>query len=130
MASGTTITTDDTSWEGMDSNGVLTATRHITIPAGNMKQIDLAESNLIPQIGDGSVLQLGIGAMPNVVGAMLAESDIRDLTMHTELCGDAYLRLYEAGKLAVVPEQLYFYWINPAGISKRPSNKTKYFLLR
>ena len=50
MANG--ITSDDTSWEGMDSNGVLTATRYITIPAGNMKQLDLAESNLIPQIGD------------------------------------------------------------------------------
>lgn len=46
------ITTDDTVWEGMDSNGVMTATRYITIPAGNMKQLDLAESNLIPQIGD------------------------------------------------------------------------------
>jgi acyl-CoA hydrolase len=56
-------------------------------------------ANLIPHIRSGSVLQLGIGAMPNVVGAMLAESDVRDLTMHTELCGDAYLKLYEAGKL-------------------------------
>ena len=37
--------------------------------------------------------------MPNVVGAMLAESDVKDLGMHTELCGDAYLKLYEAGKL-------------------------------
>lgn len=46
------ITTDDTDWEGMDSSGVMTATRYITIPAGNMKQLDLAESNLIPQIGD------------------------------------------------------------------------------
>ena len=55
--------------------------------------------HLIPHIQSGSVLQLGIGAMPNVVGAMLAQSDIRDLSMHTELCGDAYLRLYEAGKL-------------------------------
>ena len=56
-------------------------------------------AHLIPHIRSGSVLQLGIGAMPNVVGAMLAESDVQDLTMHTELCGDAYLRLYEAGKL-------------------------------
>ena len=56
-------------------------------------------SHLIPHIRDGATLQLGIGAMPNVVGAMLAESDVKDLGMHTELCGDAYLRLYEAGKL-------------------------------
>ena len=56
-------------------------------------------AHLIPHIRDGATLQLGIGAMPNVVGAMLAESDVKDLGMHTELCGDAYLRLYEAGKL-------------------------------
>ena len=30
---------------------------------------------------------------------MLAESDVKDLSMHTELCGDAYYRLFEAGKL-------------------------------
>ena len=54
---------------------------------------------LIPYIRSGSTLQLGIGTMPNVVGAMLAESDVKDLGMHTELCGDAYLKLFEAGKL-------------------------------
>ncbi len=54
---------------------------------------------LIPHIQSGATLQLGIGSMPNVVGSMLAETDIQDLGMHTELCGDAYYRLYEAGKL-------------------------------
>ncbi|MDO4989634.1 MAG: acetyl-CoA hydrolase/transferase C-terminal domain-containing protein [Eubacteriales bacterium] len=54
---------------------------------------------LIPHIQSGSTLQLGIGSMPNVVGAMLAESDVKDLGMHTELCGDAYYRLFQAGKL-------------------------------
>lgn len=54
---------------------------------------------IVPQIESGSTLQLGIGGMPNVVGAMLAESEIKDLSMHTELCGDAYYRLFEAGKL-------------------------------
>ena len=37
--------------------------------------------------------------MPNVVGARLAEFDLKDLGMHTELCGDAYYELYKAGKL-------------------------------
>ena len=37
--------------------------------------------------------------MPNVVGSLLAQSDVKDLTMHTELCGDAYYQLHEAGKL-------------------------------
>ena len=53
----------------------------------------------VPHIVDGATLQLGIGGMPNVVGARLAENDLKDLGMHTELCGDAYYELYKAGKL-------------------------------
>ena len=37
--------------------------------------------------------------MPNAVGEILAESDLKDLGMHTELCSDAYLELYHSGKL-------------------------------
>ena len=54
---------------------------------------------IVPQIPSGATLQLGIGAMPNVIGAHLAESDLQDLGMHTELCGDAYYELFRAGKL-------------------------------
>ena len=54
---------------------------------------------IVPHIVDGATLQLGIGGMPNVVGARLAESDLKDLGMHTELCGDAYYELHRAGKL-------------------------------
>ena len=54
---------------------------------------------IVPHIVDGATLQLGIGGMPNVVGSRLAESDLKDLGMHTELCGDAYYALYRAGKL-------------------------------
>ena len=44
-------------------------------------------ADLIP---DGATLQFGIGGMPNVLGSMLADSDLKDLGMHTELCSDAY----------------------------------------
>ena len=54
---------------------------------------------IVPHICDGATLQLGIGTMPNVVGAMISDSDLKDLGMHTELCWDAYLRMFEAGKL-------------------------------
>lgn len=54
---------------------------------------------IVPHIVDGATLQLGIGGMPNVIGARLAQSDLKDLGMHTELCGDAYYELYKAGKL-------------------------------
>jgi acyl-CoA hydrolase len=48
----------------------------------------------VPQIPSGATLQLGIGGMPNVIGKMLADSDLRDLGMHTELCSDAYVDLW------------------------------------
>lgn len=54
---------------------------------------------ILEHVRDGSSLQLGIGSLPNVVGARLAESDLMDLGMHTELCGDAYYQLHRAGKL-------------------------------
>ena len=37
--------------------------------------------------------------MPTVLGKLLARSGLHDLGMHTELCSDAYLDLYEAGVL-------------------------------
>lgn len=59
----------------------------------------LIAQNILPYVTDGATLQLGIGAMPNVIGNMLAKSDLKDLGMHTELCSDAYYDLHEAGKL-------------------------------
>lgn len=61
---------------------------------------------LIPYIVDGATLQLGIGSMPNAVGEIIAKSDIKDLGMHTELCSDAYLELYLAGKLTNRKKQI------------------------
>ena len=69
-------------------------------PIAPPKEEDVKIADLIvPHLVVGATLQLGIGGMPNVVGARLAESDLKDLGMHTELCGDAYYELYKAGKL-------------------------------
>ena len=54
---------------------------------------------IVSEIRNGSVLQLGIGAVPNSIGKMLAESDIRDLGGHSEVLVDAFMNLYYAGKL-------------------------------
>lgn len=54
---------------------------------------------LIPYIVNGATLQLGIGSMPNAVGEIIAQSDLKDLAMHSELCTDAFYALYKAGKL-------------------------------
>ena len=54
---------------------------------------------IIPMIEDGSTLQLGIGGIPSAVGRKLAESDVKDLSGHTEMLVDSYVDLYEAGKI-------------------------------
>lgn len=55
--------------------------------------------HILPYICDGAVLQLGIGKLPDILGTKIAESDVKDLAMHTELCSTAYLDLFKAGKL-------------------------------
>ena len=48
-----------------------------------------AAAYIVDEIADGSVIQLGIGGMPNAVGNLIAESDAKDLGMHTEMLVDA-----------------------------------------
>lgn len=69
----------------------------INPPAGEV-EIAIAD-HIIPKIESGSTLQLGVGALPDEIGKKLAQSDVKDLGMHTELASDAYLDLFEAGKL-------------------------------
>ncbi|HZK61972.1 MAG TPA: acetyl-CoA hydrolase/transferase C-terminal domain-containing protein [Anaerovoracaceae bacterium] len=56
-------------------------------------------ANIVGKIQSGSTLQLGIGGMPNYVGSMIADSDINNLSVHTEMFVDAYYQLYLAGKI-------------------------------
>lgn len=53
--------------------------------------------HVVGLIEDGSVIQLGIGAMPNAVGKMIAQSDLKDLGGHTEMLVDAYVDMYQSG---------------------------------
>ncbi len=62
--------------------------------------VDLAVANLIvPEIPDGACLQLGIGGMPNTIGSMIAQSDLKDLGVHTEMYVDAFVDIAKAGKI-------------------------------
>lgn len=54
---------------------------------------------IVEEIEDGSCLQLGIGGIPNAVGKIIAESDVKDLGCHSEMLADAYVDLYESGKM-------------------------------
>ncbi|MCI8609697.1 MAG: butyryl-CoA:acetate CoA-transferase [Firmicutes bacterium] len=56
-------------------------------------------SHIVPKIRSHSTLQLGIGSLPLCIGSMLAESDQRNINAHTEMFTDAYVDLFDAGKL-------------------------------
>ena len=53
---------------------------------------------ILEEIPNGACLQLGIGGMPNAVGKLIAESDLKDLGVHTEMYVDAYVEMAKAGK--------------------------------
>ena len=70
------------------------------LPSAPPSAVDQAVANLIlPHIPNGACLQLGIGGMPNAVGAMIAQSDLKDLGVHTEMYVDAFVDIAEAGKI-------------------------------
>ena len=56
-------------------------------------------AHIFPYLRDGITLQLGIGGMPNALGMLIAQSDLNDIGIHTEMMGDGYLALYQAGKV-------------------------------
>lgn len=67
---------------------------------GAATDIDKAVAKLIvDEIPDGACLQLGIGGMPNAVGSLIAESDLKNLGVHTEMYVDAFVDIAKAGKI-------------------------------
>lgn len=63
-------------------------------------EVDKAVARLIVnEIPNGACLQLGIGGMPNAVGSLLAESDLKDLGVHTEMYVDAFVDMALRGKI-------------------------------
>jgi len=62
---------------------------------------------IIPEIGNGSCLQIGIGGMPNAVCSALVESEVKDLGINTEMFVDNMVDLVEAGKVTGRYKQSY-----------------------
>ena len=70
------------------------------LPAAAPTEVDRAVANLIvSEIPNGACLQLGIGGMPNAVGSLIADSDLKDLGVHTEMYVDAFVDIAKAGKI-------------------------------
>ena len=54
---------------------------------------------IVEEIPDGACIQLGIGALPNAIGNMIADSDLKDLGVQSEMFCDAMVKMYDAGKI-------------------------------
>jgi len=64
------------------------------------KEIDHKIGALVmEELEDGCCLQLGIGSLPNLVGSMISDSNLKDLGVHTEMLVDAYVDMYECGRI-------------------------------
>jgi acyl-CoA hydrolase len=70
----------------------------ISVPSPPTTPEDEAIAGAIAEmVEDGSTIQLGIGGMPNVLGKLLESK--KNLGAHTEMIGDAFMHLWEAGVL-------------------------------
>ncbi len=64
-------------------------------------EIDRAVARyIVNEVENGACLQIGIGGMPNAVCALLLESGVDDLGVHTEMMTDGIAELYRAGRVS------------------------------
>ena len=70
----------------------------VQVPSAEPTAVDSqVGEHVMEHLEDGSVIQLGVGGMPNAIGGMIAQSDLKDLGGYTEMLVDAYVDMYEAG---------------------------------
>jgi butyryl-CoA:acetate CoA-transferase len=71
-----------------------------TLPSAEPSEVEKQIArHIIGRLSDGSCLQLGIGGVPNAVGTIVADSDLQDLAVHSEMYVDAFVKMSEAGKI-------------------------------
>lgn len=64
----------------------------------NEDEVKIA-GHILEKLYNGCCIQLGIGGVPNAVGQMVAQSDLKNLGVHTEMYADAYVDMSKAGKI-------------------------------
>jgi len=70
------------------------------LPSAAPSEIDKKIASLVlEELRDGSCIQLGIGGMPNALGSMIADSDLKDLGIHTEMLVDGFVDMVEKGRV-------------------------------
>ncbi len=77
------------------------------LPKHPMSEVDRAVARQVAaEIEDGACVQIGIGAMPNAACALIAESGVKDLGIHTEMLTDGLIDLVNAGCVTGARKQL------------------------
>ena len=68
---------------------------------GELDEIDLSIGNQVAaMIESGSTIQFGVGNLPGAIGHGIIENDdIKEVYCHTEVMGEAYADMFDAGKL-------------------------------
>lgn len=70
----------------------------VNVPSGEPKEIEKKiASYILPELEDGICVQLGIGGMPNALGIMIAQSDLKDLGLHSEMFTESMVDMVESG---------------------------------
>jgi len=62
-----------------------------------IREDEVIAEYLAEQIEDGATIQLGVGALPHVVGKLLIKHGLKDLGIHSEMFNDSMMELIEAG---------------------------------
>ncbi len=83
-------------------DGIIEAEPHAmaVLPNRPYDELDrrIAET-VVERMEDGATVQLGIGALPNAVGDVIAQSSLKDLGVHTEMYVDSFMKMTLAGKI-------------------------------
>jgi butyryl-CoA:acetate CoA-transferase len=70
------------------------------MPAAKPSEIDEKIAGLLmEELEDGCCVQLGIGGLPNAIGARIARSDLKEIGIHTEMFTDSMVDMAEAGRV-------------------------------
>ena len=62
----------------------------------NENERKIAEQ-IMTHIHDGCCLQLGIGPLPNTIGDLICQSDLKDLGLHAEMFCTSMMNMHELG---------------------------------
>ena len=68
------------------------------LPEPNISDVDQQIAEIVGRRSKTApACSSGIGAMPNAIGKLIANSNLRDLGVHTEMLCDSFVDIYEAG---------------------------------